>query len=119
MHPLEHVHAQQAQHCAGSRALSPHPGMLAEPKVLSAEEIPTLKWTAADEEGIVTFLVGEKNFSEDRVRKAVEKLNASRNKANQGAWPSLLSHSAFERHTRTLTALMRTVHCRAPCRGDA
>lgn len=34
----------------------------------------TLKWQEPDVEGIVAFLVGEKDFSEDRVRKAIEKM---------------------------------------------
>ncbi|MEM2108255.1 MAG: flap endonuclease-1 [Candidatus Bathyarchaeia archaeon] len=34
----------------------------------------TLKWQEPDVEGIVDFLVGEKDFSEDRVRKAIEKM---------------------------------------------
>ncbi|MEM2081913.1 MAG: flap endonuclease-1 [Candidatus Bathyarchaeia archaeon] len=34
----------------------------------------TLKWQQPDVEGIVAFLVGEKDFSEDRVRKALEKI---------------------------------------------
>ncbi|MEM4733009.1 MAG: flap endonuclease-1 [Candidatus Bathyarchaeia archaeon] len=33
-----------------------------------------LKWREPDAEGIVDFLVGEKDFSEDRVRKAIEKM---------------------------------------------
>jgi flap endonuclease-1 len=34
----------------------------------------TLEWKEADEEGIVDFLVRQKDFSEDRVRKALEKM---------------------------------------------
>ncbi|MEM3051187.1 MAG: flap endonuclease-1 [Candidatus Bathyarchaeia archaeon] len=34
----------------------------------------TLKWQQPDVEGIVAFLVGEKDFAEDRVRKALEKI---------------------------------------------
>jgi flap endonuclease-1 len=34
--------------------------------VLSAENMPPLKWTAPDEEGLVAFLVAEKSFNEDR-----------------------------------------------------
>lgn len=55
-----------------------------QPSVLKVEEVPQLKWGQADEQGIVDFLVGEKSFSEDRVRKVVEKLNANRGRANQG-----------------------------------
>ena len=43
-----------------------------------------LKWVAADEEGLVKFLVGEKSFNEDRVRKAVQRVNAAKSKSTQG-----------------------------------
>lgn len=49
------------------------------------ESLPQLKWGSPDMEGIVAFLVGEKNFNEDRVRKAVERVAASKNKSTQGA----------------------------------
>ncbi len=58
--------------------------------MLPPEETASLKWGPADEEGVVAFLVGEKNFNEDRVRKTVQKINASRSKATQGAQVSLL-----------------------------
>ena len=56
----------------------------AEPEVLRGDAVPALKWGAADEDGLVKFLVEEKNFSEERIRKVVEKVNASRSKATQG-----------------------------------
>jgi|TARA_B110000967_G_scaffold195820_1_gene225741 hypothetical protein len=37
-----------------------------------------LKFTAPDEEGVVAFLVGEKQFSEDRVRSTLKKLKAAK-----------------------------------------
>ena len=46
--------------------------------------MPPLKWVAADEEGLVRFLVGEKSFNEDRVRKAVQRVNAAKSKSTQG-----------------------------------
>ena len=57
---------------------------VAEPDVLTAETIPALKWGECDEEGLVSFLVGEKNFSEERVRSAIRKLNANKGKSSQG-----------------------------------
>ncbi len=39
-----------------------------------------LEWREPDVEGIVNFLVREKDFSEDRVRKAVEKMQAGQQK---------------------------------------
>lgn len=58
--------------------------------MLAEADVPQLKWQPADEEGVVAFLVGEKSFSEERVRKQVQKMNANRNKANQGAAPTRL-----------------------------
>lgn len=54
----------------------PHPPekireIFLQPKV---SDIYTLKWQAPNVEDIVAFLVGEKDFSEDRVRKALEKV---------------------------------------------
>ena len=66
----------------------------AEPTVLEDAELQQLKWGAADEEGVVEFLVNEKSFSEERVRKQVQKMNASRGKANQGAPRPMLAGSA-------------------------
>ena len=42
-----------------------------EPKVTDNYE---LKWTKPDTEGVIDFLCGERDFSEDRVRKALEKM---------------------------------------------
>mmetsp|Transcript_37708 Transcript_37708/g.83993 ORF Transcript_37708/g.83993 Transcript_37708/m.83993 type:complete len:395 (+) Transcript_37708:131-1315(+) len=53
------------------------------PDVTQAADLPPLKWGLPDEEGLVTFLVGEKNFSEDRVRKAVQRVVANKGKAGQ------------------------------------
>ena len=58
--------------------------------MLAEADVPELKWQPADEEGVVAFLVGEKSFSEERVRKQVQKMNASRSKASQGAAPRQL-----------------------------
>ena len=54
-----------------------------EPEVVDVASIPEFKWTPPDEEGLVAFLVGEKSFSEERVRKAVEKMKAAKSKASQ------------------------------------
>jgi flap endonuclease-1 len=56
----------------------------ASPDVTPAGELPPLKWAAPDVDGLVAFLVGEKSFAEDRVRKAVERINAAKGKASQG-----------------------------------
>ncbi|XP_021623482.1 flap endonuclease 1 isoform X2 [Manihot esculenta] len=54
------------------------------PIVLADEEVPELKWTAPDEEGLITFLVNENGFNIDRVTKAIEKIKAAKNKSSQG-----------------------------------
>lgn len=43
-----------------------------------------LKWGEPDEEGIVQFLVHEKSFNEDRVRKQIERVKKARSKGQQG-----------------------------------
>ena len=52
------------------------------PEVVNTDGL-ELKWTSPDEEGVVAFLVGEKQFSEDRVRNTLKKLKAARGKASQ------------------------------------
>ncbi|XP_073009742.1 flap endonuclease 1-A [Typha latifolia] len=47
-------------------------------------EVPELKWTPPDEEGLVNFLVNENGFNHDRVTKALEKIKAAKNKSSQG-----------------------------------
>ena len=49
------------------------------------DDIPAMKWGPPDEGGLVQFLVQEKGFNEDRVRKVVERIRGSRGKSNQGA----------------------------------
>ncbi|KAJ3056801.1 Elongation of fatty acids protein 2 [Rhizophlyctis rosea] len=53
------------------------------PDVLDPETV-ELKWDTPDEEGLVEFMVTEKNFNEDRVRKAVQKLAKHLTTATQG-----------------------------------
>uniref|UniRef100_A0A2P2JYJ7 Flap endonuclease 1 n=1 Tax=Rhizophora mucronata TaxID=61149 RepID=A0A2P2JYJ7_RHIMU len=55
-----------------------------EPVVLADEEQPDLKWSAPDEEGLITFLVNENGFNIDRVTKAIEKIKLAKNKSSQG-----------------------------------
>ena len=71
--------------------------------MLDAQSLPSLKWGAADEEGLVKFLVEEKSFSEERIRKVVEKMNASRSKATQGAHPCLSRTACFCSHCSSAT----------------
>ncbi|CAL9073815.1 unnamed protein product [Musa textilis] len=52
-----------------------------EPNVSS--EIPDLRWTAPDEEGLVNFLVNENSFNNKRVAKAIEKIKVAEIKFSQ------------------------------------
>lgn len=53
------------------------------PEVASCENI-NLVWKEPDIDGIVQFMCGEKNFNEDRIRSAVEKIRKGRGSATQG-----------------------------------
>ncbi|EZA59309.1 hypothetical protein DMN91_008094 [Ooceraea biroi] len=54
-----------------------------EPQVASADDI-QLKWSEPDEEGLVKFLCGDKQFNEERVRNGAKKLHKARNTSTQG-----------------------------------
>ncbi|XP_038218497.1 flap endonuclease 1 [Zerene cesonia] len=54
-----------------------------EPEVKDAGEI-ELKWTDPDEDGLVKFLCGDKQFNEDRVRNGAKKLLKARSGTTQG-----------------------------------
>ncbi|NP_001080984.1 flap endonuclease 1-B [Xenopus laevis] len=54
-----------------------------EPEVIDAD-ITELKWTEPDEEGLVAFMCGEKQFSEDRIRNGAKKLAKNRQGSTQG-----------------------------------
>lgn len=53
------------------------------PEVANPETI-ELKWTEPDEDGLVKYLCGDKNFSEDRVRNGAKKLAKARSTTTQG-----------------------------------
>ncbi|KAF1880297.1 hypothetical protein Lal_00048933 [Lupinus albus] len=65
-----------------------------EPTVLIEEEELNLKWSAPDEEGLITFLVNENGFNNDRVTKAIEKIKAAKNKSSQGRLESFFKPTA-------------------------
>ncbi|ESN98606.1 hypothetical protein HELRODRAFT_66570 [Helobdella robusta] len=54
-----------------------------EPEVADADTV-ELKWTEPNEEELVKFMVGEKGFSEERIRNGVKKLEKSRTTSTQG-----------------------------------
>ncbi|GAB4813462.1 hypothetical protein N2152v2_000508 [Parachlorella kessleri] len=55
-----------------------------EPDVLKGDQVPPMKWTAPDSEGLIQFLVNEKTFNEQRIRSAIDRINAAKGKSNQG-----------------------------------
>eukprot|EP00899_Mesostigma_viride_P005794 jgi/Mesvir1/15215/Mv06445-RA.1 len=54
------------------------------PDVLKGDDVPPFKWSDPDVEGLMKFLVTEKNFNEDRVKTAIEKIKKSKSKSSQG-----------------------------------
>ncbi|CAL1544173.1 unnamed protein product [Lymnaea stagnalis] len=61
-----------------------------EPEVLDPAEI-ELKWNDPDEEGLVEFMVNQKNFNEERIRNGAKKLLKSRQGTTQGRVDSFFS----------------------------
>ncbi|CAH2326239.1 flap endonuclease 1 [Pelobates cultripes] len=53
------------------------------PEVVDTESL-ELKWTDPDEEGLVAFMCGEKQFNEDRIRNGAKKLAKNRHGSTQG-----------------------------------
>lgn len=56
---------------------------------------PASFWWGA--EGLIQFLVTEKSFAEDRIRKAIDRINAAKGKSTQGGLPLPLSTSPWIR----------------------
>ncbi|KAK9884016.1 hypothetical protein WA026_004951 [Henosepilachna vigintioctopunctata] len=56
--------------------------LFVEPEVTDPETI-ELKWSDPDEEGVVRFLCGDKQFSEERVRNGIKKIMKSRSGSTQ------------------------------------
>ncbi|KAK1130220.1 Elongation of fatty acids protein 2 [Melipona bicolor] len=54
-----------------------------EPEITDPETI-DLKWTEPDEQGLVKYLCGDKQFNEERVRNGAKKLHKARNTSTQG-----------------------------------
>lgn len=56
--------------------------MFQKPDVTDVSDI-NLKWTNPDEEGLIQFLVTEKEFNLDRVKKGIERLKKSKSRSSQ------------------------------------
>lgn len=61
-----------------------------EPEVTEGSSI-QLKWTNADEAGVIAFLCGEKGFNEDRIKKALINLAKAKKKTQQKRIDSFFS----------------------------
>lgn len=57
--------------------------LFVEPEVTQASELTNLTWKAPDLDGLVAYLVHDKQFSEERVRSAVDKMNSAKGKSSQ------------------------------------
>uniref|UniRef100_A0A804HT75 Flap endonuclease 1 n=1 Tax=Musa acuminata subsp. malaccensis TaxID=214687 RepID=A0A804HT75_MUSAM len=66
-----------------------------EPNVSS--EIPELRWTAPDDEGLVNFLVNENSFNNKRVAKAIEKIKVAEIKFSQGRLEGVSAYAPSRR----------------------
>lgn len=60
-----------------------------EADVQNGQEV-DLKWNAPDEEGLVQYLVREKNFSEDRIRSGAKRLLKAKGKSTQSRLDSFI-----------------------------
>lgn len=67
-----------------------------EPDVTSPENLEPPKWKSPDAEGLVQFLVTEKQFSEDRIRKGMQRIEASKSKASQGRLESFFGPATIK-----------------------
>ncbi|VDI25440.1 flap endonuclease-1, partial [Mytilus galloprovincialis] len=61
-----------------------------EPEVTDPETL-DLKWTDPDEEALVDYMVNKKNFSEDRIRNGIKKLQKAKQGSTQGRLDSFFS----------------------------
>ncbi len=61
------------------------------PKVTPGDQV-ELVWGEPDEEGLLEYLVKEKQFNEERVRKGIEKLKKARGSAVQGRLDGFFSN---------------------------
>ena len=76
--------------------------LFVEPEVTRPSELTSLAWKPADLDGLVQYLVHEKQFPEERVRSAVEKMNAAKGKASQNRLESFFKVL----HRRSYSVLM-------------
>ena len=65
------------------------------PEVTSREECEAaMKWTLPDEEGLIKFMVEEKQFSEERVKSGIARIKKAKKKGSQGRLDSFFNVTA-------------------------
>ncbi|UJR28783.1 hypothetical protein I4U23_010009 [Adineta vaga] len=81
-----------------------------EPDVLSGDAV-ELKWNEPDEEGLITYMVKEKGFTEDRIRNGIKKLTKARTTTQQGRLDSFftISHTVSASTPNSKKAEAQTV----------
>ena len=73
-----------------------------EPSVASLDELPPIKFSKPDVDGIIQFLVREKDFDEGRIRGALGRLGSAGAKAQQGRLDSFFKPVAPSGDVRKL-----------------
>jgi hypothetical protein len=84
--------------------------LFVQPEVLPAEQLPPLVWKAPDEDALVLWLVNDKQFSEDRVRSAVTKMNAAKSKSSQNRLESFFKVGASQGRAMYTVQRARMLH---------
>lgn len=54
-----------------------------EPDVMKSADVPPLKWTDPDKEGIINYMVNEKGFNMERIVKGIDRLKKSKKAGSQ------------------------------------
>ncbi|ORX47488.1 flap endonuclease 1 [Hesseltinella vesiculosa] len=92
-------------------------GLFKTPDVSPGENF-DLKWEAPDVEAVVQFLVREKGFNEDRVRKACEKLTKNVNKATQSRMMDFFKVTPVDETKAKATAAKKREAAKAAAKKD-
>jgi len=74
--------------------------LFVEPEVTNPDDI-TLTWKVPDEEGLIQFMVKDKGFAEDRIRKGIERIHNSRGKSSQKRMESFFGMPTIKRKKPT------------------
>eukprot|EP00241_Pyramimonas_parkeae_P019019 CAMPEP_0114292640 /NCGR_PEP_ID=MMETSP0059-20121206/9172_1 /TAXON_ID=36894 /ORGANISM="Pyramimonas parkeae, Strain CCMP726" /LENGTH=386 /DNA_ID=CAMNT_0001414307 /DNA_START=15 /DNA_END=1175 /DNA_ORIENTATION=- len=86
-----------------------------EPQVLAPQDVPDMKWTLPDEEGLIQFMVNEQNFNLERVKANIEKLKGAKGKSSQGRLESFFG--ATTTHSSSLKRKPEPVKGKGAAKG--